>query len=165
MAVHPPGGQTRLKLASRLDAKRPLVGYQVFAAPPGSEAAVLLAYSKIWLYDELLASPLPDDPWVATALARYFPSLLRQRFAGWMPRHPLKREIIATYVTNSTINRVGSTLVHRLAAAGRSKESKRVSTIVGMVWGKDGPPQDAAGGPPRARASGAHKPIKLESKE
>ena len=33
--------------------------------------AVLLAYSKIWLYDALLASPLPDDPWVATALQRY----------------------------------------------------------------------------------------------
>lgn len=37
-------------------------------------------------------------------------------------------------------------LVHRLAAAGRSKESKRVSTIVGMVWGKDGPPGDSVGG-------------------
>src|SRR4029077_719894 len=32
------------------------------------EGAVLLAYSKIWLYDELLASDLPDDPWVETAL-------------------------------------------------------------------------------------------------
>ena len=40
---------------------------------PAPERAVLLAYSKIWLYDELLASPLPDDPWVATALVRYFP--------------------------------------------------------------------------------------------
>jgi glutamate dehydrogenase len=78
------------------------------------ERAVLLAYSKIWLYDELLESTLPDDPWVATALERYFPSLLRERFAAWMPRHPLKREIIATHVTNSTINRVGSTFVHRL---------------------------------------------------
>ncbi|RZL94650.1 MAG: NAD-glutamate dehydrogenase [Variovorax sp.] len=79
------------------------------------ERAVLLAYSKIWLYDELLASPLPDDPWVATALGRYFPALLREKFAAYMPRHPLKREIIATHVTNSTINRVGSTFVHRLA--------------------------------------------------
>ena len=78
------------------------------------ERAVLLAYSKIWLYDELLASPLPDDPWVATALQRYFPHLLRQKFADWMPRHPLKREIIATHVTNSMVNRVGSTFVHRL---------------------------------------------------
>jgi glutamate dehydrogenase len=78
------------------------------------ERAVLLAYSKIWLYDELLASPLPDDRWVATALERYFPKLLGEKFAVYMPRHPLRREIIATHVTNSTINRVGSTFVHRL---------------------------------------------------
>lgn len=78
------------------------------------ERAVLLAYCKIWLYDELLASPLPDDPWVATALHRYFPTALQDRFAGYMGRHPLKREIIATHVTNSMINRVGSTFVHRL---------------------------------------------------
>ena len=78
------------------------------------ERAVLLAYSKIWLYDELLASTLPDDPWVATALARYFPKALRERYAAYMPRHPLKREIIATYVDNSMVNRVGSTFVHQL---------------------------------------------------
>ena len=79
------------------------------------ERAVVLAYSKIWLYDELLASSLPDDPWVATALHRYFPQALQDRFAAYMPRHPLKREIIATYVTNSMLNRVGSTFVHRLS--------------------------------------------------
>jgi glutamate dehydrogenase len=78
------------------------------------ERAVLLAYSKIWLYDELLVSPLPDDAWVAAALQRYFPVLLQQRFARHMQRHPLKREIIATHVTNSMLNRVGSTFVHRL---------------------------------------------------
>jgi len=85
------------------------------------ERAVLLAYSKIWLYDELLASALPDDPWVATALERYFPKALRDRFAAYMSRHPLKREIIATYVTNSMINRVGSTFVHRLLEATGAK--------------------------------------------
>jgi glutamate dehydrogenase len=51
---------------------------------------------------------------VATALTRYFPKALGERYAAYMPRHPLKREIIATHVTNSTINRVGSTLIHRL---------------------------------------------------
>src|ERR1700752_1352706 len=65
-------------------------------------------------YDSLLASTLPDDPWVGTALARYFPKALQERFSSWLPRHPLRREIIATHVTNSMINRVGSTLVHRL---------------------------------------------------
>ena len=78
------------------------------------ERAVLLAYAKIWLYDELLASPLPDDPWVGTTLARYFPKVLRERFASYMPRHPLRREIIATHVTNSMLNRVGNTFTHRL---------------------------------------------------
>ena len=78
------------------------------------EHAVLLAYCKMWLYDELLASTLPDDPWVETALTRYFPQALGKRFAAYMPRHALKREIIATHVTNSMINRVGSTYVHRL---------------------------------------------------
>jgi glutamate dehydrogenase len=77
------------------------------------ERAVLLAFSKIWLSDELVASPLVDDPWVASTLGRYFPKALRERFAGYMVRHPLKREIIATYVTNSMLNRVGSTFVHR----------------------------------------------------
>jgi glutamate dehydrogenase len=78
------------------------------------ERAVLLAYSKIWLNDELIASDLPEDPWIATALERYFPTQCKERFAAFIPRHPLKREIIATHVLNSMINRVGPTFVHRL---------------------------------------------------
>ncbi len=90
------------------------------------ERAVLLAYSKIWMYDELLASRLPDDPWVATALARYFPQALRERYPAYMPRHPLKRDIIATHVTNSSINRIGSTLVHRLMETTGAKPDEIV---------------------------------------
>jgi glutamate dehydrogenase len=78
------------------------------------ERAVLLAYSKMWLNDELIASDLPEDPWVATALERYFPTQLKEKFAAYIPRHPLKREIIATHVLNSMVNRVGPTFVHRL---------------------------------------------------
>ncbi len=79
------------------------------------EQAVLLAYSKMWLFDELVASDLTEDPWVATALNRYFPAALQADFAGYIPRHPLRREIIATHVLNSMVNRVGSTFVHQLA--------------------------------------------------
>ena len=78
------------------------------------EDAIVLAYGKIWLYDEMLASGLPDDTWVATALSRYFPAALRTSYAGYMPRHPLAREIISTHVINSMVNRVGGTFVHRL---------------------------------------------------
>jgi glutamate dehydrogenase len=90
------------------------------------EGAILLAYSKIWLYDELLGSRLPDDPWVETALSRYFPKALRERYAAYMSRHPLKREIIATHVTNSMLNRVGSTFVHRLMEMTGAKPSEIV---------------------------------------
>jgi glutamate dehydrogenase len=78
------------------------------------ERAVLLAYSKMWLSDAFLDSDLPEDEWIGTALGRYFPQTLREAYAGVMPRHPLKREIIATHVVNSMVNRVGSTFVHRL---------------------------------------------------
>ncbi len=79
------------------------------------ELAVLLAYSKMWLFDTLLESDVPEDPWIATAVARYFPRKLVEKFGTWIPRHPLKREIVATHVLNSMVNRVGSTFVHRLS--------------------------------------------------
>jgi glutamate dehydrogenase len=94
------------------------------------ERAVLLAFSKIWLDAELLASPLLDDPWVSSTLERYFPKALRQRFAGYMARHPLKREIIATHVTNSMINRVGSTFVHRLMETTGAKPHEIVRAFL-----------------------------------
>ncbi|HYS12462.1 MAG TPA: NAD-glutamate dehydrogenase, partial [Burkholderiaceae bacterium] len=50
------------------------------------ERAVLLAYSKMWMFDELLASDLPEDPWIGTALARYFPAQLREKFGSYIPR-------------------------------------------------------------------------------
>ena len=78
------------------------------------ERAVLLAYSKIALKEELVGSNVPDDPFISTALERYFPVPLRERYRTQIHAHPLRREIIATHVTNSMINRVGSTFVHRL---------------------------------------------------
>jgi glutamate dehydrogenase len=78
------------------------------------ERAVLLAYSKMTLFDELVASQLIDDEYVARALASYFPPLLQKRYTDMMPRHPLKREITATVVVNTMINRTGSTFVHRM---------------------------------------------------
>ena len=81
------------------------------------ERAVLLAYAKLWLYDEILASKLPDDPWVAKALVDYFPPALVERYGAFLPRHPLRREIIANVVVNRTINRAGATFVHRMREA------------------------------------------------
>jgi len=78
------------------------------------ERAVLLAYSKMWLYDELLVSDLPEDALVANLLVDYFPKPLQAAHAAAMQRHPLRREILATHLTNMLVNRIGATFVHHL---------------------------------------------------
>ncbi|AJC19337.1 NAD-glutamate dehydrogenase [Pandoraea pulmonicola] len=79
------------------------------------ERAVLMAYSKMWLYDVLLASDLPDADFVAEDLPSYFPTPLASRCGAAMLRHPLKREILATMHANALVNRAGVTFVHRLS--------------------------------------------------
>ncbi|MCH7833325.1 MAG: NAD-glutamate dehydrogenase, partial [Proteobacteria bacterium] len=75
------------------------------------EIAILMSYSKIWLYDELLASDLPDDPRMEEDLVDYFPTPLRSKYLNDIRRHRLRREIIATRLTNSLVNRVGDTFI------------------------------------------------------
>jgi glutamate dehydrogenase len=78
------------------------------------ELAVLFAYSKVTLYAELVESGLPEDPWLSRDLARYFPPPLPERFGEAMECHRLRREIIATHVTNSLVDRAGMTFVFRM---------------------------------------------------
>jgi glutamate dehydrogenase len=73
------------------------------------ELAVLLAYAKMVLYEDLLKSDLPDDPQLVDDLVLYFPDELRVRHRAAIDRHRLRREIIATVVTNAMINRVRPT--------------------------------------------------------
>ena len=78
------------------------------------ELAVLLAYAKITLFDQLLASDVPDDEYLSKELMRYFPAQLRERYSDAIAVHRLRREIIATMLANSMINRGGPTLIVRL---------------------------------------------------
>ncbi len=78
------------------------------------ELAILLAYSKIWLNTHLLGSDVPEDPYLSSELARYFPGPVRERFPRAIARHRLRREIIATATTNSVVNRMGPTFVTRV---------------------------------------------------
>jgi glutamate dehydrogenase len=76
------------------------------------ELAVLLAYGKLTLYEDLLNSALPDEAFLLEDLFRYFPTALREKFKDAIAKHRLRREIIATVATNSMVNRVGPTFVN-----------------------------------------------------
>ncbi len=78
------------------------------------ELATLLAYTKIYLKDRVLASDLPDDPYLADRLIQYFPKPLQQRYAADMPQHRLAREIITTVAVNRFVNSQGITAFLRL---------------------------------------------------
>ena len=80
------------------------------------EGAVVLAYAKMAVFDELVASNLPDDPYYSSALKAYFPRVLSEKFGAAVASHPLKREIIATFITNTVVNRTGATFVNFIAS-------------------------------------------------
>jgi glutamate dehydrogenase len=80
------------------------------------ELAVLLAYAKLALDVEIMASDLPDAPELADQLLSYFPAALRDRVRTLIPTHPLRREITATVVTNDLVNRAGITFASEMRA-------------------------------------------------
>ncbi len=109
------------------------------AAP---ELAVLLAYAKRWLTDQLLESDLPDAEAFQDDLVAYFPDEVVDRFGSLIPEHPLRRELIATIVANEVINSEGITFVARLATETGSPAASivrayrvaRIVTDAGRLW-------------------------------
>jgi glutamate dehydrogenase len=101
------------------------------------ELSVLLAYAKNVTYTQLLESDLPDDPKLEMDLLRYFPDPIREKYPDAINRHRLRREIIATVVTNSMINRVGPTFVSEMQnkTGMDAPEIARAYTIVREVFG------------------------------
>ncbi|WP_405465515.1 NAD-glutamate dehydrogenase [Streptomyces jietaisiensis] len=102
----------------------------------GPETAVLLAYTKITVAEELLATTLPDDAYLRGLLHAYFPSALREKFAEAIESHPLRREIITTVLVNDTVNTGGTTYLHRLREeTGASlEEIVRAQTVARAIF-------------------------------
>jgi len=78
------------------------------------EIAVLVSYSKMVMYDELLASDLAQETALQEVLMEYFPNTLTQQFANNISQHRLSAEIISTVVTNELVNRLGPTYAFRM---------------------------------------------------
>ena len=100
------------------------------------ENAVVLAYAKMAVFDELVASNLPDDPFFSRALKAYFPQVLSEKFADAIANHQLKREIIATFITNTVVNRTGATFVNFIAseAAASAADVIRAFTLAREIF-------------------------------
>ncbi|SDF72178.1 glutamate dehydrogenase [Blastococcus aurantiacus] len=81
----------------------------------GPELSVLLAYAKLDTDAAVLGSSLPDDPALDRLLVDYFPRALRERFPEAVAAHPLRREIVATALTNRAVNVAGVTGLYRLS--------------------------------------------------
>ena len=75
-------------MPSTTEMNRRMAAGERLASP---ELCTLLAWTKIALCDAVLATDLPEDPFVADRLVGYFPPLLRERFTERMPTHRLHR--------------------------------------------------------------------------
>ncbi|MEA2248004.1 MAG: glutamate dehydrogenase, partial [Solirubrobacteraceae bacterium] len=80
------------------------------------ELAVLLAYAKRSLTGALLRSDLPEKPFLAGTLRAYFPGAVAERFGHLLGEHPLRRELVATIVSNHVVDALGPSFVSRLVA-------------------------------------------------
>ncbi|MFK8083637.1 MAG: NAD-glutamate dehydrogenase [Granulosicoccus sp.] len=78
------------------------------------EIAVLVSYSKMVMFDELMAGSFADDPALETVLCTYFPDALQRAHKPQIQEHRLRREIISTVVTNDVVNRLGPAFVFRM---------------------------------------------------
>ena len=77
------------------------------------ELAILLAYTKMGMYRRLLETDFPDEPYFQQYLFGYFPNVLAQKYPSAIKTHQLRREIIATQFTNTVVDLLGITFVHR----------------------------------------------------
>ncbi len=105
-----------------------------------AEIAVLLAYAKLDIYERILATDLPDNVFYNKDLLLYFPKEMQKKFASDIARHALRREIVATSLTNAIVNRMGPTFAHMMAdeTGNAVADIVRAYTIARESFGLDG---------------------------
>jgi glutamate dehydrogenase len=80
------------------------------------ELALCLACTKMWVKDEILRSTLPEDPALEYLCIEYFPTKIKKEYLDSIKVHPLKKNIIATELSNLIVDTFGISFVHRLHA-------------------------------------------------
>ena len=106
------------------------------------ELATLMAHVKLAMKDQVIASELPDQEVFASRLPAYFPSNLRDQFAGDIRQHQLRREIVTTMLVNDLVDTSGISYAYRITEdvgvgpvdAVRSYAATNAIFRVGEVW-------------------------------
>jgi glutamate dehydrogenase len=100
------------------------------------ELATLLAFTKLTLKEELLASDIPTIDTFKNKLPDYFPTLLRERFGAAIPNHPLAKQIITTVVVNEVVDGGGISYAFRLAEemSASATDAVRAYAVVTEVF-------------------------------
>jgi glutamate dehydrogenase len=94
------------------------------------ELSLLLSYAKLNLKAHVLGSPLPDDPATTSYLLGYFPSAaVRAAGSRNLNSHRLRREIIASQLTNDLVDIMGAAFVQRLV-----RDTGRPPEEVARAW-------------------------------
>jgi len=83
--------------------------------------AVVQAYVKMEIYNQLCVSSLLDHPVFDTLYVKYFPESIQKKFSQFVHSHRLKREILATSLTNRIINQAGMCFYYQVQqSSGKS---------------------------------------------
>lgn len=101
------------------------------------ELAILLAYTKISVKQEILKSALPEDPYLKQVLSTAFPNSITKKYQHAMAEHRLERDIIATQLSNQVVNEMGITFVYRLQmeTGATVEEIVRAHAVASHIFG------------------------------
>jgi len=100
---------------------------QPFTRP---ELAVLLAHAKLALLADIVESGIVDEPFAAQNLVRYFPQAMVEAHPEAVEGHRLRREIIATVLSNALLNAGGPAFANRLSTATSAGTARLVGAFL-----------------------------------
>lgn len=100
------------------------------------EIAVVLAYTKIYIKEEILKSNLLTNPYLSRIVETAFPDSVREKYKEAMKHHRLHGEIIANQLSNHLVNQMGITFVYHLQmeTGANVDEIVRAYTVASQVF-------------------------------
>ncbi len=78
------------------------------------ELALLIGLQKRWSKEKLKDSSLLKAEYLEDFLYNYFPDTIREKFAEYIPKHPLRNEIVLTCTVNAIVDHAGVSFYHKI---------------------------------------------------